>query len=77
MAFQACLETHCIGELGDDDEDNGDNKFLIYGSALGLTGKVGDQKVSVIFWEGSQKNGKHVRLLIIMMTRCAAMMMTS
>ena len=24
MAFQACLETHCIGELGDADEDNGD-----------------------------------------------------
>ena len=23
MAFQACLETHCIGELGDDDDDNG------------------------------------------------------
>ena len=77
MAFQACLETHCIGELGDADEDNGDNKFLIYGSALGLAGKVGDQKVSVVFREGSQKNGKHVRLLIIMMTRCAAMMMTS
>ena len=55
MAFQACLETHCIGELGDDDEDNGDNKFPIYGSALGLAGKVGDQKVSVVFREGSQK----------------------
>ena len=77
MAFQACLETHCIGELGDDDEDNGDNKFLICGSALRLAGKVGDQNVSVVFREGSQKNGKHVRLLIIMMTRCAAMMMTS
>ena len=24
VAFQACLETHCIGELGDDDDDNGD-----------------------------------------------------
>ena len=55
MAFQACLETHCIGELGADDEDNGDNKFLIYGSALGLAGKVGIQKVSVVFREGSQK----------------------
>ena len=54
MAFQACLETHCIGELGDDDEDNGDNKFLICGSALRLAGKVGDQKVSVVIREGSQ-----------------------
>ena len=48
MAFQACLETHCIGELGDADDDNGDNKFLIYGSALGLAGKFGDQNVSVV-----------------------------
>ena len=24
VAFQACLETHCIGELGDADDDNGD-----------------------------------------------------
>ena len=55
MAFQACLETHCIGELGDDDDDNGDNKFLIYGSALGLAGKVGDQKVSVVFRKGPKK----------------------
>ena len=55
MAFQACLETHCIGELGDTYDDNGDNKFRIYGSALGLAGKVGDQKVSVVFREGSQK----------------------
>ena len=39
MAFQACLETHCIGELGDTYDDNGDNKFRIYGSALGLAGK--------------------------------------
>ena len=55
MAFQACLETHCIGELGDTYDDNGDNKFPICGSALGLAGKVGDQKVSVVFREGSQK----------------------
>ena len=27
MAFQACLETHCIGELGD--EDNGDIAGMI------------------------------------------------
>ena len=33
---------------GDNDDDgDGDNKFLIYGSALGLAGKVGDQKMSV------------------------------
>ena len=58
-------------------DDNVDNKFVIYGSALGLAGKVGDQKVSVVFRKGPKKNGKHVRLLMIMMTRCAAMMMTS
>ena len=29
MAFQACLETHCIGELGDADDDNGDIADMI------------------------------------------------
>ena len=45
MAFQACLETHCIGELGDDDDDNGDIADMISNGQLLCASNVADRKI--------------------------------